>query len=503
MSQRHLRNLVFWGCLLTLIIVFVPQFSVQAAEGVNDPNVCEFQPPATDRTQTLQNIIMIGQDGYNITWDNSYLGLHRWDISQWPGVDYLTPTTLAFKNGGTVRIAGWDGAGGNSLFIDGEGPCAGWYVFIGHLDYDPKTRYSVGQHISPDEIIGEPGCSGFETNCGENGSQIPRHNHYALGYKTNIFSFTDSTIPARAGSDGQGYYYWIHPSRVEIIGENSTVATPPPLEEQMTAPDYIDTEAMNPAQMDVTNGPIVDTILIWVQNVRAPLSVPFWAYISVSISIFILFFSKIRPIGFGGILATLILVFGFYYASPVSATPPPQLVFIDNELIDIPSAPITGNISIPNLVDLAVNTNTSCEVSPTFSPAVLQFCGLITYYAKLNGLNPNFVAAVITQESGGNPEILSDAGAVGLIQVMPRDGLSATFMCNNGPCFANRPSIAELKVPEFNLTYGTKMLANMGAGTDPREALVLYGGDYNTSQYNFNKYYYADKVIAIYNANKN
>jgi hypothetical protein len=501
--QKHLCNIVFLGWLLALLLVFFPQFPVFAAEGVNDPNACEFQPPATDRSSSVQNIRLIGLGGYNITWDNSYLGLHRWNTSQWPGVDYLVATTLPFKNGGTVRMAGWDGAGGgNSLFIDGEGACVGWYVFIGHLNYNPATRYSVGQHIGPDEAIGEPGCSGFEANCEENGSKIARHNHYSLGYQANIFSFTDETKPAFAGG-----HYWIHPSRVEVIGQ--AVQAPPPMEEQMSAPDYIDTEAMTPDQMDVTNGPIIDTVLIWVQNIRAPITIPLWAYISVSVSILILFFGKIRPIGFGGIIATMILVFGFYYATPVSAAPPPQLVFVDNKPIDIPTTPITdispnsGTTPVENLVNTPTNINTPCEVSPKFSPAVLQFCGLITYYAKLNGLDPDFVAAVITQESGGNPEILSDAGAVGLIQVMPRDGISATFMCTNGPCFANRPSIAELKDPEFNLAYGTKMLANMGAGTDMRKALVSYGGNYNTKKYDFNKYYYADKVMAIYNANKN
>lgn len=516
MSQKHLCKIVFWGCLLALLLFFVPQNFVSAAEGVNDPNACEFQPPAADRTATLQNIRLLGQGGYNITWDKSYLGLHRWNTDQWPAVDFLVPNTVAFKNGGKVRMAAWDGAGGGySLFIDGEGPCTGWYIFIGHLNYDPTTRYASGQHIGPDEVVGEPGCSGFEANCDTNGSQIPRHNHYALGYSSNIFSFADGTVPALAGD-----HYWIHPSRVEILGQAPAPAPAPPIEEQITAPDFIDTEVMTPDQMDVTNGDIFDEGLVWVENVRLPLQVPLWAYFAIAISVLTLLFRKIRPAGLGGILATLILVFGFYYASPVSAAPPPQLVYVeDDDLLYLvapePDAPptetpslatptpdeLTGNGSI-NPQDFPLNVSTPCEVSSKFSPRVLQWCGLITYYSKLNGLDPNFIAAVITQESGGNPEILSDAGAVGLIQVMPSDGISATFMCINGPCFANRPTIAQLQNAEFNLAYGTRMLANMGAATDPREALVGYGGDYNTERYNFNRYYYADKVMAIYNNNR-
>jgi len=43
------------------------------------------------------------------------------------------------------------------------------------------------------------------------------------------------------------------------------------------------------------------------------------------------------------------------------------------------------------------------------------------------------IAAVILQESGGDPSAYSSSGAVGLMQVMPRDGIAAEFMCVNGP----------------------------------------------------------------------
>ena len=102
------------------------------------------------------------------------------------------------------------------------------------------------------------------------------------------------------------------------------------------------------------------------------------------------------------------------------------------------------------------------------------------------------MAALIWQESGGNPTAYSRSGAVGLMQVMPRDGLASSFMCVNGPCFASRPSIEQLRDPEFNVSYGTKMLAGLvRKHRNLREALKSYGpmgvG-----------YYYADKVIGIY-----
>ena len=101
-----------------------------------------------------------------------------------------------------------------------------------------------------------------------------------------------------------------------------------------------------------------------------------------------------------------------------------------------------------------------CRVSTRFPESVLQWCGLITLYADKSGLSPDLIAAVILQESGGKPQAYSHSGAVGLMQVMPRDGLAAKFMCKNGPCFRDRPTIEELRNPEFNIHYGTKLLAS-------------------------------------------
>lgn len=133
-----------------------------------------------------------------------------------------------------------------------------------------------------------------------------------------------------------------------------------------------------------------------------------------------------------------------------------------------------------------------CLVSGNFPPAVTQWCEIITRYAVMYNLPPDLIAAVILQESAGNPDAYSHSGAVGLMQVMPRDGISASFMCQNGPCFANRPTIAELSDPNFNVKYGTRLLAglvNRKGGL--REALKAYGPmDVG--------YTYADKVLSLY-----
>lgn len=134
----------------------------------------------------------------------------------------------------------------------------------------------------------------------------------------------------------------------------------------------------------------------------------------------------------------------------------------------------------------------SCRVSSAYPDSILQWCDLITENASNQGIDPNLVAAVMLQESGGNSQAYSSSGAVGLMQVMPRDGLAANFMCKNGPCFASRPSMDDLFDPEFNINYGTRMLANLiGRTGEVREALRSYGPmDMG--------YRYADIVLSIY-----
>jgi membrane-bound lytic murein transglycosylase MltF len=105
-----------------------------------------------------------------------------------------------------------------------------------------------------------------------------------------------------------------------------------------------------------------------------------------------------------------------------------------------------------------------CQIGKKYPEGILQWCFLITVYADKFELAPDLVAALIWQESGGQPDAYSKSGAVGLMQVMPRDGLAASFMCKNGPCFENRPTIEELQDPEFNIKYGTKMLARTRPG---------------------------------------
>jgi soluble lytic murein transglycosylase-like protein len=140
-----------------------------------------------------------------------------------------------------------------------------------------------------------------------------------------------------------------------------------------------------------------------------------------------------------------------------------------------------------------VGSVSTCEFQEHYPAKTLPWCALIEKAANEYGVDALLIASVMLQESGGQPEAMSGSGAVGLMQVMPRDGISSTFQCINGPCFASRPTIQELKDPKFNVDYGVRMLAGLiERYGDIREALKSYG-PYDVG------YLYADKVLAIRN----
>jgi soluble lytic murein transglycosylase-like protein len=134
----------------------------------------------------------------------------------------------------------------------------------------------------------------------------------------------------------------------------------------------------------------------------------------------------------------------------------------------------------------------NCAVNLSYPHGIMQWCEIITSFADQAELPVNLIAAVILQESGGDAMAYSSSGAVGLMQVMPRDGIAASFECINGPCFASRPTTEELLDPRYNVEYGTQMLAGLITRLgSAREALKAYGPmdvDYS----------YADRVLAIY-----
>ncbi len=186
----------------------------------------------------------------------------------------------------------------------------------------------------------------------------------------------------------------------------------------------------------------------------------------------------------GTIIGSLVVgLLGWFLAAHIDVLPKTEVAY---------AAPAMANKEPIQEAPPQPNTAKNCAVSSSYPQGILQWCEMITRFATQAGLAPNLVAAVILQESGGDAEAYSTSGAVGLMQVMPRDGIAASFECINGPCFASRPTIEELLNPTYNVEYGTRMLSGLiNKWGDLREALKAYGPmDMD--------YAYADKVLAIY-----
>jgi hypothetical protein len=137
-------------------------------------------------------------------------------------------------------------------------------------------------------------------------------------------------------------------------------------------------------------------------------------------------------------------------------------------------------------------SSADCSIGVSFPESIQQWCPLIMTAAAEHQVEPQLLAAMMLQESGGDPQAYSSSGAVGLMQVMPSDGIAVSFYCGDHPCFQNRPTMDQLFDPDFNLDYSAAMMAGLIARTgDTREALTAYGPmDVG--------YYYADLVLTIY-----
>jgi len=147
-------------------------------------------------------------------------------------------------------------------------------------------------------------------------------------------------------------------------------------------------------------------------------------------------------------------------------------------------------------VQATSNGTSSCDLANSYPAAIQQWCAPVTKYAHQNNLDPNLIAAVIEIESGGNPQAYSPSGAVGLMQIMPRDGIAAGFMCGGASCFSSRPSTSELLNPDANIAYGARMLAGLiQRYGNTRDALYRYG-PINDG------YSYADRVLQIYQSHR-
>lgn len=132
-----------------------------------------------------------------------------------------------------------------------------------------------------------------------------------------------------------------------------------------------------------------------------------------------------------------------------------------NALIDAPFAPNSGTIpkTVPQAQNLnpermALASNKRARPQRTYSGYYSgetrnggQYSSIINRQAKANNVDPDLIAAIIQQESGGNSSAVSQTGAGGLMQLMPKT--------------ARGLGVTDVFDPEQNIAGGTKYIAQM------------------------------------------
>ena len=116
----------------------------------------------------------------------------------------------------------------------------------------------------------------------------------------------------------------------------------------------------------------------------------------------------------------------------------------------------------------------------TRHPNVAKFAPLIERDAKLNGLDPALVKAVIAVESAFEPAAISPKGALGLMQLTPDTGARYGVVADKG-----RSAEQKLLDPAINLSIGTRYLRDLLAlfANDLGLALAAYNAGEQTVQH--------------------
>lgn len=98
----------------------------------------------------------------------------------------------------------------------------------------------------------------------------------------------------------------------------------------------------------------------------------------------------------------------------------------------------------------------------------LPFADIIVAEAREKGVDPFFAAALIRQESSFRPAVISPAGAIGLMQVMPATGRTVAGLLR-----IDGFSPDDLKEPEVNVMIGMRYLADRLRSYDMRPEMAL------------------------------
>lgn len=127
-------------------------------------------------------------------------------------------------------------------------------------------------------------------------------------------------------------------------------------------------------------------------------------------------------------------------------------------------------------------------LSPYWTNRISHWSDLIHKEALINGLDPDFLAAVMEAESNGDQNVISRAGAVGLMGVMPV-----------GPGLEWRPTQEELFDPALNMSWGAAILSEIvrQSGGDIAAALAAYSGGWDQVTSRVPRQY-ASQVLDLY-----
>ena len=99
------------------------------------------------------------------------------------------------------------------------------------------------------------------------------------------------------------------------------------------------------------------------------------------------------------------------------------------------------------------------------------FGALVERQAALRGADPYFIRAIMREESAFDPEIVSWAGAVGLMQIMP--GVGKGFGKRMG--LEDEVTVADLKRPAVNMPIAATILASLGRRFDDHPVFMAAG----------------------------
>ncbi len=122
----------------------------------------------------------------------------------------------------------------------------------------------------------------------------------------------------------------------------------------------------------------------------------------------------------------------------------------------------------------------AASLSPYWSPRVQRWSPYIVEAAQARQLDPDFLASLVWMESRGDPRAVGPVGAVGLMQVMPKEA-----------GFSWRPSRQALMDPQTNLQAGCRTLVDIvhqGRG-DLFNTLAAYNGGWEQIMYRGPKYF--------------